>query len=142
MTSPVPNLPEPVNALVGQIVQNQHPPALWEVMHALDALRVEHDQATKRAEALRQELPGLKREYRRVNSMAFLSQQTGTQKERDHRATMASLEQQFAVETCEQTIKAACEYLDTVEKQASLLQSIGAAIREEMRALSGFGAGT
>jgi chromosome segregation ATPase len=138
----VPSLPEPVNALVGQIIENQHPPALWEVMRALDVLRLEHDQATKRADALRQELPRLKKEYRRVNSMAFLSQKSGTQKERDHRATMASLEQQFAVDVCEESIKSAREYLNTVEKQSGLLQSIGAAIREEMRALSGFGGGT
>ncbi len=136
------HLPEPVDALVGRIVNDQHPPALWQVMQALDALRLEHDQATKRAEALRKQLPHLKKEFRRANSEASLAQQTGTQKEKEHRATLASLDQQFAVDVCEQSIKAACEYLDTIEKQMSTVQSIGAAIREEMRALHGFGGGT
>ncbi|CAM4375830.1 hypothetical protein [Nocardiopsis rhodophaea] len=131
--------PEPTQALVGRIVNSTHPPALWEVLSALDILRLELDAATKRVEQERRRLPGLKRALTVTKTEAFMSDPSSTVKEREFRAMAAAADAQCEVDICEELIKAGREAVDTIEKQMSSIQSMGAAIREEMRALGGFG---
>ncbi|MFV2195289.1 hypothetical protein [Nocardiopsis sp. LOL_012] len=138
MTTPPPPLPEPAKALVGRIVKNTHAPMPWEVNAAIDTIRLEIDAGVRRLDEERTRLPHLARTYRAKKARAFLTG-TGTVKDREAQAELASLSERMDVEVCEQTIHAGRENLDALRTGLSALQTINAQIRTEMTALTGFG---
>ena len=129
-----PNLPEPAKALVGEIITANHAPMPWEVGRAIDILRMEIEAGVRRLDAERCRLPHLTKAYREKKARAFLGA-TGTVKDREAQAELASLSEKFDVEVCEQSVWAGRENLEALKTGLSAVQTISAQIRAEMSAL-------
>lgn len=128
MSEPLPELP---GQPAGTATEWQ-PPTQLDVARFLGAYSRALSEATKEADRLGREYAETKKAYRVAYATAFLADEDGPVKEREQRAALAAVDEQFAMEAKEQELKAARERVDTLKTQISTGQSIGAAIRAEM----------
>jgi len=110
-----------------------HPPTPEETIRDIRTYCAQLDEASNNSTRLGSLYAEARQGYRTAHARAMLaSVGKGTQRDRDARATLAVVDEQFNMELAEQKLKAARDHIASLRAQLSAAQSIGAWLRAEV----------